>query len=193
MFFVLTYSNRAVLSNKDRFEEEKEKGFPTVGYVIFLCGSYKYEYCKCNCYLSCSVERIGSVCITLAIYIFLYFWTLDWFEALESLRRLLLASIIGVVSQSAAAAPTMGFLICCFFCWVFTRLYPYKDDSSSSLAMLLSYCLQYVFHPNSLLSVHALVFVVFIFCAVQIYGYQPGFSFWQLCWSRSTSLVDERS
>ena len=54
-------------------EEEKEKGFPTVGYVIFLCGSYKYEYCKCNCYLSCSVERIGSVCITLAIYIFLYF------------------------------------------------------------------------------------------------------------------------
>ena len=56
-----------------------------------------------------------------------------WFESLECVRRLLLAAIVGIVSEDAAAAPVLGILIAAAFTYIATRIRPFKekDDVSS--------------------------------------------------------------
>ena len=68
-----------------------------------------------------------------------------WFEVLECVRRLLLASIIGIVSQDAAAAPVLGIFICLVFCFIFTNEKPYADPSNSGLSILLAFSLTLFF------------------------------------------------
>ena len=63
-----------------------------------------------------------------------------WFELLECVRRLLLAAIIGIVSEDAAAAPVMGILVSLAFVVVFTNLKPYKEKNISTLGIILSCC-----------------------------------------------------
>ena len=78
-----------------------------------------------------------------------------WFEVAECGRRLLLASVIGVVAEDSAAAPTMGLLICFGFLWVFTKLEPFKDDGDSMLGVVLAYSLALLFLAALLLKVNA--------------------------------------
>ena len=68
-----------------------------------------------------------------------------WFEVLECVRRLLLASIIGIVSQDAAGAPVLGIFICLVFCFIFTNEKPYADPSNSGLSILLAFSLTLFF------------------------------------------------
>jgi hypothetical protein len=68
-----------------------------------------------------------------------------WFEVLECGRRLLLASIIGIVSDDANAAPVMGIIISIGFDYVFTNYKPYKDPNNSFLGIVLAYSLVFFF------------------------------------------------
>ena len=75
-----------------------------------------------------------------------YFW-----EVIECARRLLLASIIGIVSDNAAAAPSLGLLITVFFSAVFeyNRLHYhqriFKDANVDTLSILLQFSLTLIF------------------------------------------------
>ena len=54
-----------------------------------------------------------------------------WFEALECVRRLFLASIVGIVSEDSAASPVLGILIGLIFIHVFTELKPFQSIKDS--------------------------------------------------------------
>jgi hypothetical protein len=68
-----------------------------------------------------------------------------YFESVECVRRLLLASVIGVVSANSAAAPVLGILISGVFVRVFEHSRPCKRDENSSLVIILAYSLVLVF------------------------------------------------
>ena len=78
-----------------------------------------------------------------------------WFEVLDVLRRLLLGSIIGIVSESAAAAPVMGLLVSIAFLVVYTRFRPFKVESDSNLAEVLAVSLCLFFMAALMIKVDA--------------------------------------
>ena len=67
-----------------------------------------------------------------------------WFEVVECFRRLLLASVIGIASEGSALAPVVGILLCLGFLHVFCRR-PFKEEEDSSLGILLTYSLTFIF------------------------------------------------
>jgi hypothetical protein len=68
-----------------------------------------------------------------------------YFEVLECVRRLLLASIVGLVSENSPANALVGILICAFFIWVFTEAKPFKDANNDTLSVVLAYSLFFFF------------------------------------------------
>jgi len=67
-----------------------------------------------------------------------------WFEVLECCRRLILASVVGLVDAESAIAPVLGLIIAMFFIHVF-ELRPYKDQSDNTLGIILGYCLAFLY------------------------------------------------
>lgn len=67
-----------------------------------------------------------------------------FFEVIECGRRLLLASMIGIVSESAGAAPVIGLLITIAFSLVFAYIQPLKKEDTI-LGIVLSYSLMLLF------------------------------------------------
>ena len=67
------------------------------------------------------------------------------FEVLDCVRRLLLASVIGVVSSDSAAAPVLGLVISTVFIGVFSALKPFKSKDDNTLAVILAYSLMLLF------------------------------------------------
>ena len=78
-----------------------------------------------------------------------------WFEVLESVKRILLGSIIGIVSESAAAAPVMGLLVSIAFLVAYTRCRPFKVKSDSNLAEVLAVSLCLFFTAALMIKVDA--------------------------------------
>ena len=68
-----------------------------------------------------------------------------YFESLECVRRLLLASVIGVVSENSAAAPVMGVIISLAFVRVIEMFRPYKSSQNNTLVTILAYSLVCIF------------------------------------------------
>jgi len=54
---------------------------------------------------------------------------------LECARRLLLASIVGIVSPEASAAPVLGILLSLGFAWAFTEMKPFKKAEDCALGV----------------------------------------------------------
>jgi len=77
------------------------------------------------------------------------------FEVLETVRRLLLAAIVGVVSANAVAAPVLGIIISAVFQWAFTKYEPYRNDGDNDLSVLLSFGLVFLFLAALLIKVDA--------------------------------------
>ena len=67
-----------------------------------------------------------------------------FFETIECARRLLLASVIGIVSDDSSAAPVLGLLITIAFSFVFAFLQPLKKEDTI-LGIVLSYALILLF------------------------------------------------
>jgi len=78
-----------------------------------------------------------------------------WFETLECMRRLLLASVIGMASAGSAASPTLGLLISVTFTFIFVDKKPYKKAADSKLAVTLAYSLAALFLGALLVKVDA--------------------------------------
>ena len=77
-----------------------------------------------------------------------------WFEALECGRRLLLASVIGLVSAESAAAPVLGIICSLAFVQVF-NIMPFRDPNDSVLGVILAYCLVLLFLGALMIKVDA--------------------------------------
>ena len=98
-----------------------------------------------------SSSKIAHLSFLTASYKVQYFW----FEVLECLRRLALASIIGIASEGSAASPLLGVLISAIFTWVSTALRPFKDASDNTLGVVLAYALMLFFLSALLIKVDA--------------------------------------
>ena len=111
-------------------------GIPTT-YASLL---WKYRHTLCSV---TNIQReeaegfptIGHVLFLTDAYRTEYYW----FECLECVRRLLLASAVGMVAADSAAAPTIGLLIALAFIHVFDYYRPYKSPRNSSLGVVLAY------------------------------------------------------
>ena len=78
-----------------------------------------------------------------------------WFEVLECIRRLCLASAIGMVGGDSAAGPVIGLILSLIFLGVFVRLVPYKENDDSQIGVILSYSLAFIFIAALLIKVDA--------------------------------------
>jgi len=78
-----------------------------------------------------------------------------YFEVIEVVRRLLLASVIGVVEAKSAAAPTIGLLICFIFLYIFIDFKPFKNPSDCNLGIILQYSIALFFLSALLIKVNA--------------------------------------
>ena len=73
---------------------------------------------------------------------------------MECFRRLLLASVIGVASRDSALAPVLGFLLCLLFLHLFSKR-PFKKRDNSTLGIVLTYSLAFIFLGALLIKVNA--------------------------------------
>ena len=64
-----------------------------------------------------------------------------FFDVIECVRRLFLASIVGLVAQNSPANAVCGLLVCMLFIWVFMKFEPYTEDHTNNLTVTLSYSL----------------------------------------------------
>ena len=77
-----------------------------------------------------------------------------WFEVVDCFRRLLLASVIGIASEDSASAPVLGFLLCLVFLHLFCKR-PFNKDEDSTLGIVLTYSLAFIFLGALLIKVNA--------------------------------------
>ena len=72
----------------------------------------------------------------------------------ECFRRLLLAPVIGIASGDSALAPVLGFLLCLLFRRLFSKR-PFKKDDNSTLGIVKTYALSFIFLGALLIKVDA--------------------------------------
>lgn len=65
-------------------------------------------------------------------------------ECIECVRRLLLASVVGLAADDSAAGAVMGLLLSLFFILVFSELRPFKAEDDFMLGIMFSYSLTLV-------------------------------------------------
>ena len=75
-----------------------------------------------------------------------------YFEALDCFRRLLLATVIGLVSYDSAAGPVLGVAFALGFTYVF-NLRPFQDPQGDILGILLSHSLVLLFLGATMIKV----------------------------------------
>jgi hypothetical protein len=68
-----------------------------------------------------------------------------WFEVVECARRLILASVIGILPNSAASAPVTGIIVCQLFNYISVQYKPFKKDDDNNLNIVLSNSLSLIF------------------------------------------------
>mmetsp|Transcript_24295 Transcript_24295/g.49796 ORF Transcript_24295/g.49796 Transcript_24295/m.49796 type:complete len:204 (+) Transcript_24295:1179-1790(+) len=78
-----------------------------------------------------------------------------WFEVMDCVRRLLLASIIGIADDKSAAAAVIGTVIALFYIAIFSELKPYKQKDDSLLAIVLTYSTALLFLAALMIKVDA--------------------------------------
>lgn len=68
-----------------------------------------------------------------------------YFEVLDCARRLLLASIVGLIAVNSPANAVAGLLICLFYIYVFLKLEPYNEQTTNDVSVVLSYSLSLLY------------------------------------------------
>ena len=87
-------------------------------------------------------HNIGHIRFLVDAYRPRYFY----FEVIESFRRLILASVIGVVaSEKSAASSILGFLFSSLFVYIFSKQEPFNFPEDNNLCVVLSYSLMFMF------------------------------------------------
>lgn len=85
-------------------------------------------------------------------------------SVLECFRRLLLASVVGLVAEDSTAAPVIGLYLALGFLYVFTRWTPFRNEDDNHLGIVLAYSLTREYNcklcicpPTSLILIRMLV------------------------------------
>jgi len=87
-------------------------------------------------------HNIGHIRFLVESYRPKYFY----FEVIECLRRLLLASVIGIIaSEKSSASSLLGLLVSSLFIYVFSKQEPFNIPSDNDLSVVLSYSLMFMF------------------------------------------------
>jgi len=125
-------------------------GIPCM-YISMLWGNRKTlsNTEKMNREIAAGYPTLGHVRFLVDAYKSEYFY----FEAVECLRRLLLAAIIGIISENSGLAAIVAFVICIAFNFVFVKMKPFKDPDDSFLAIMLTYSLSLLFLAAIMLNV----------------------------------------
>jgi hypothetical protein len=76
-----------------------------------------------------------------------------YFEVIECVRRLSLASAIGLASPNSVLSPTLGILISLCFIYVFIKFEPFQKKEDSDLSVMLIYSLTLLFLAALLIKV----------------------------------------
>ena len=85
--------------------------------------------------------NVGGLLFLVEAYTPEYFW----FEVAECARRLLLASVVGLLAGSESAGSAVsGFLLSLLFIYIF-KLRPFKSNRHNMLAVVFAYCLNLFF------------------------------------------------
>lgn len=77
-----------------------------------------------------------------------------YFEVLECVRRLLLASVVGMLPAEGVVAPTLGILLCFCFLYVFIDFRPYRNADDANLGVILQYSITLLFLAGLLAKVN---------------------------------------
>ena len=77
-----------------------------------------------------------------------------YFEVLECVRRLLLASVVGMLPAEGVVAPTLGILLCFCFLYVFIDFRPYRNADDANLGVILQYSITLFFLAGLLAKVN---------------------------------------
>jgi len=77
------------------------------------------------------------------------------FEVVDCVRRLLLASLIGIAPPESAVSPSLGVMFSIAFAYVYVSLRPYKNKRDNELEITLTYSLLLMFFEALLLKVDA--------------------------------------
>ena len=112
MYFVLLWQHRKALQDQDILDREEATGYPELGHLHFLFHSYKpnFYYYEVSfrpiiCFLvSCLLGASRALVLPFLL-----------FQVIECMRRLSLASLIGIAAADSAVSPTLGLLICSAF------------------------------------------------------------------------------
>jgi hypothetical protein len=65
-------------------------------------------------------------------------------ESIECVRRLTLASVVGLADEDSPAGAAMGLLVSLLFVAVFSHLRPFKAEDDCTLGIVLSYSITLV-------------------------------------------------
>jgi len=108
-----------------------------------------------------------------------------------------LASIIGIASEDSALAPVIGVLLCLVFLHLFSKR-PFKDDDDSSLGIILTYSLSFIFLSALLIKVNAqpqgdLEEQLFGVLLVLLLIVGPGIVVMDMFWSFLSSRIQKRN
>jgi len=99
---------------------------------------------------SADFPTIGHLTFLTQAYKSKYFY----FEVLECVRRLLLASVVGMLPADGVVAPTFGILLCFVFLYVFIDFRPYRNEDDSNLGIILQYSITLFFLAGLLAKVN---------------------------------------
>ena len=150
-YAALLYKQRSILKSKDKMALEEQNNYPHVGHISFLVRER----------LSSGSAFIKVALIILPLLFFggsaqtnAYKPDFYFFEVVDSVRRLLMASVIGIVSSDSAAAPVLGIIISAVFIYVFS-LAPYKKKLNNAMGVLLSFSLAGLFLAALMIRVDA--------------------------------------
>jgi hypothetical protein len=95
-------------------------------------------------------HNIGHIRFLVESYRPTYFY----FEVVECFRRLLLASVIGIIaSEKSSASSLLGLLISSLFIYVFSKQEPFNIPDDNDLSVVLSYSLMLMFLAALLIKV----------------------------------------
>ena len=77
-----------------------------------------------------------------------------YFEVLECARRLMLASVVGILPEDGVVSPTLGILFCLAFLYIFTDFRPYRSSADSTHGIVMQYSITLLFLAGLLAKVN---------------------------------------
>ena len=140
-YLVACLRHHTILSDKYEIEKEARAGFPHVANIMFLIEVSTDHFNASSDDIHCTYSRNKIFPSNHQAYQEGYYY----FETVECVRRLILASVVGIIADDSTSQPVLGLLVCYLFCHVYTDLKPYRDRIDNMFAVALNWSLALLF------------------------------------------------